>query len=87
MGPGEDWRCRGQEKYLKGVDLYWKKYTRYKEGWDHDHCEFCNVKFQETEGLDILNEGYATKDNYHWVCKQCFNDFHEKFGWKTNNVV
>jgi len=81
-----DWRLQGQEKYLKGVTLYLKKYYKYKGTCDHDHCEFCWAKFS-IEGLpDAIDEGYATKDNYHWICKSCFGDFKELFQWKVDEL-
>ena len=77
-----DWRLQGQDKYLVGVQLAWKQYSRYSENRDHDHCEFCWAKFMEEEGPDILHEGYATENNYRWVCKKCYDDFKEMFKWK-----
>jgi hypothetical protein len=74
-----DWRLRGQERYLKGVFLFWATYSPYREGWDHDHCSFCWRKFA-IDGGDFT-EGYMTKDRYHWICKECFLDFKYKFGW------
>ncbi len=76
-----DWRLQGQEKYLKGGTLYWKKYLPYRDGWDHDHCEFCSIKFTEIKKQDSLQEGYSTEDNYRWICKQCFIDFKDLFKW------
>lgn len=87
MPTQDDWRRQGQEKYLKGIELTRKKYTKYRDGWDHDHCEFCGAKFMESGGPDILTEGYASEDNYRWVCKQCFEDFREEFGWSNGNAV
>ncbi|MBK8651580.1 MAG: hypothetical protein IPN23_07725 [Elusimicrobia bacterium] len=78
-----DWRYRGQDKYLKGVALYWKKYKRFRENWDHDHCEFCWKKFTEESDSQNLHEGYTTDNNYRWVCEKCFLDFKELFEWKT----
>ena len=77
-----DWRLRGQKKYLCGITLQWKKYTQYRPGWDHDHCAFCWSEFSEADEPSILKEGYATEDDYHWVCKQCYEDFKEMFQWK-----
>jgi len=77
-----DWRLQGQETYLKGITLYLKTYTRYSETWDHDHCEFCWAKFTE-DHPDTLQEGYTTEDEYHWVCKKCFEDFKDMFGWEA----
>ena len=80
----EDWRLCGQEDYLKGVTLQRKRYLRYSSTWDHDHCEFCWAKFAEEDLIpDALHEGYATEDNYHWVCESCFEDFKEQFEWDT----
>ena len=78
-----DWRLQGQEKYLKGVTLYLKKYIKCCNTWDHDHCEFCWAKFSLEDSPDDLDEGYATQDNYHWICKRCFGDFKDIFQWKV----
>jgi hypothetical protein len=77
-----DWRLQGQEKYLKGVTLYLKKYMENSDTWEHDHCEFCWVKFSHAGLPDDLDEGYATKDNHHWICKRYFGDFKDIFQWK-----
>jgi phage terminase large subunit-like protein len=77
-----DWRLNNQEKYLKKAVLSWKIYTKYREGWDHDHCEFCWAKFMEQPGPEILTEGFVTPDNYRWICKNCFEDFKDMFQWQ-----
>jgi hypothetical protein len=74
-----DWRLQGQERFLKSVAVTWKQYRPYREGWDHDHCEFCSAKFSLCE--THLHEGYVTLDGYHWICKTCFCDFQETFEW------
>ena len=79
----DDWRIQGQEKYLAGSVFKWKSYTKYRDDWDHDHCEFCGAKFMEPSNPDSLHEGYSTEDNYRWVCKTCFDDFKEMFGLKV----
>ena len=79
MTAKNDWRLQGQEKYLKGITLTLKPYSKYRDGWDHDHCEFCQAKFMESNSIESLHEGYASKDNYHWICLQCFNDFKKMF--------
>jgi hypothetical protein len=78
---GEDWRLRGQGRYLHGIELKWREYTRFREGWDHDHCEFCHTKFMEKGNPDCLHEGYASEDQYHWICEDCFDDFNHRFQW------
>ena len=64
--------------------------------WGHDHCEFCWQEFSTdhdcADGSRPLTEGYTARgpagrpdeqrrDNYHWVCPTCFDDFKEHFGW------
>jgi len=78
----KDWRIQGQENYLKGVRLIAHPYNAVK-GWDHDHCEFCGAKFSNSE--EDLHYGYSTIDSYHWICKDCFNDFKEQFEWITES--
>jgi hypothetical protein len=77
----DDWRLQGQERFLKGACLIRKQYVKYRPGWDHDHCEFCWRKLSENP--EDLNSGYATPDDYHWICEDCFRDFREKFEWKV----
>ena len=74
-----DWRLQGQERFLQGVTLVHKEYQKYRDDWDHDHCDFCWSKFSERP--EDLNTGYATTDNYHWICDDCFRDFAEMFQW------
>jgi hypothetical protein len=74
-----DWRLQGQEQYLTGVLLVKKRYRKRSESWDHDHCKFCWRKFSERPG--DLNEGYATEDEYYWICENCYGDFREQFRW------
>lgn len=76
----DDWRLTNQGKYLRGETFYFKKYTEYSSNWDHDHCEFCSTKFATMKSDNIINEGYATKDNYRWICTNCFEDFKKMFG-------
>lgn len=73
-----DWRLMGQEKFLEGKTLVQKPYVIRKPRWEHDHCEFCMERIDET-----VKNAYCTEDEYHWVCQKCFNDFKEVFKWKT----
>jgi hypothetical protein len=79
-----DWRMTGQDSYLRGVKLFWRKYTRYSETWDHDHCEFCLAKFMVEDHPGVLHKGYSTEDQRYWVCKSCFEDFKERFEWESS---
>ena len=84
MAKLDDWRRQGQEKYLKSLALTWKKYIKFRDDWDHDHCEFCSHKFMEEGNTECFHEGYATSDNYRWICKECFEDFRGEFDWSVN---
>lgn len=74
-----DWRLTGQEDYLTGKTLYHRKWKPYHAEWGHEHCVFCWDKFSDIEGA--LHEGYATEDNYYWICPDCFKDFNVMFKW------
>ncbi|HEX8522435.1 MAG TPA: hypothetical protein VF669_09275 [Tepidisphaeraceae bacterium] len=79
----DDWRLLGQERYLSAATLFWRAWHETRPGWDHDHCEFCNAKFMDREGVaDVLREGYTTDDGYRWVCAGCASDFAERFKFK-----
>ena len=80
--PDDDWRRRGQENYLKGIQLELKDYFEYSPGWDHDHCEFCWAKFSLIND-DDLKKGYMSENGYRWICIECFDDFKEEFSWQV----
>lgn len=77
----DDWRLRGQAKYLSGATLFRRAYRRYRPGWDHDHCEFCWIEFNEEPLPETRQIGYCTRDEYYWICDECFSDFKEMFRW------
>lgn len=33
----------------------------------------------DDDSQDVEREAYTTEDEYHWVCKECFDDFKEMF--------
>jgi hypothetical protein len=72
-----DWRLMKQESYLANQKYIWKEWVTNNPKWDHDHCEFCGVKFGNLVGDEKY--GYTTKDDYYWVCKTCFEDFKVMF--------
>jgi hypothetical protein len=86
MRERNDWRLMNQERYLKGATLVWRSYEPASSKNDHDHCEFCQTKFMRG-GADTLHEGYSTSDRQRWVCKQCFDDFVDLFGWKVTGAT
>lgn len=77
----EDWRLRGQAKYLHGAMLVRQPWKSSDPANDHDHCEFCWEKFADYDGC--LHEGYSTQDRYRWICPSCFADFKERFQWRV----
>ena len=73
----DDWRLKGQETYLAGKTLYFRKFPKEH---DHAHCVFCWEKFSFGYD-DTLREGYTTEDERHWICSNCFHDFKEMLQW------
>jgi hypothetical protein len=78
-----DWRLQGQERYLHRVQLTHRSYEPLGSN-DHDHCEFCSVKFTTKPEPETMTEGYATADRSRWICGRCFTDFRHQFEW-TND--
>jgi len=81
----KDWRLQDQEDYLMNKSLIFTRYEKYRDDWDHDHCEFCNAKFSTYEG--DLHDGYATVEKYYWICQECYHDFKSIFNWKLINEL
>lgn len=78
-----DWRLMGQEDFLTGRELRWQDWQPYRPGWDHDHCEFCQREFAApaSDHADLTAGFVTADDDYHWICEDCFRDFHERFRW------
>ena len=59
--------------YLDGeqVRLFW-----------HEHCDFCWEKAM----TDTECEFYCTKDMRYWICKECYEDFKDKFNWTVKST-
>lgn len=70
------------EAWPKRVKLYPIGYKTYRKARDHGHCNFCMSKFSVLI-LDCLTEGWATEDDYRWICKDCFEDFKDYFKWQV----
>ena len=78
------------QKVLKCAESYAALYpdkSEYLEGekiqllW-HDHCEFCWEKAM----TDTECEFYCTKDMRYWICKECYEDFKDKFNWTVKSA-
>ena len=79
----EDWRlslASPPEFYARFTWMY-KPWTKTRDGWDHDHCEFCQVKISDVAVESERTQGWASDDDYYWVCDPCFTDFRETFNW------
>jgi hypothetical protein len=74
-----DWRV-DNGKHTRGAVLTLKEYLAPSDKWDHEHCVCCWAKFVES-APGALSEGYTTKDNYHWICPQCFRDLKGEMEW------
>ncbi len=81
----DDWRLSGwYEGELDGKTFEYKKFVT--EGTnDHEHCVFCFQKITDLDMPDVDKYGYYATDadsvSCRWICKQCFNDFAELFGF------
>ena len=82
-----DWRLTNQENFLKGVTLVRRSYRPPANNprWDHDHCAFCWATFSLKDIEGASHEGYATLDDYYWICPKCFEDFKDLFQWNVIN--
>lgn len=81
----EDWRLSDQETYLHGRKFRWAAWWPYRDGWDHDHCDFCFAEISaDTTGHADFNEAWVTADDgYHWICPQCLEDFRTRFAFEV----
>jgi hypothetical protein len=79
----DDWRLMGQERYLSGAEFRRAAWSPHKEGWDHDHCAFCQGEFSAEKSHHVdYTAGFVTTDGRHeWVCATCFEDFKDRFGF------
>jgi hypothetical protein len=89
----QDWRLTpGNERLFRGAVFVAKRFTQWSPQWDHDHCSFCWDPFAEegskADRPEAHHEGYSTpgpphepKEDYYWVCADCFADFREYLGW------
>ena len=81
----DDWRLHVGNKPELYASLTWsfKKWTQTRPHWNHDHCEFCQIKLSDSEIDEVMHEGWTDNDEYHWICVTCFNDFRDLYRWKV----
>ena len=75
----------GEVSYYSDCVWSFKTWTITREGWDHDHCEFCLIKITDLDISDSLKEGWTNQDEGLWICESCFEDFKDKYQWKVKN--
>ena len=62
MAGEQDWRLETHEEpWMYGAQLRWARYLPPSADWDHDHCALCFAKFMDTDGDDVLREGYVAQ--------------------------
>ena len=71
--------------FLRGATLCWQEYIAPSATWEHDHCEFCFQTFMEVDHPDVERAGYVTytPGGAWWICRNCYEDLHEEFGWQV----
>jgi hypothetical protein len=74
----DDWRLTPAHERLRGRRFEHKPWHASREGWDHDHCEFCWRKFPSEEPAGWTAAGPAGESDYHWICDACFADFRDQ---------
>ena len=88
MSDPPDWRL-DNARHLAGFALRRRRYQRWSDDWDHDHCAACWAKFAQGDEPGILREGYATGEDdprgagYDWVCETCFAELQPELGWTS----
>ena len=88
----EEYEKKGKfYKHIKDdAEKFIEKYDRGKEyligdkiqDFWHTHCDFCT----ETITTRDKRECYCTDDYSIWICKKCFDDFSQKFGFKIKSI-
>ncbi|MBQ2715081.1 MAG: hypothetical protein IJF76_05585 [Clostridia bacterium] len=84
----QDWRLVGYGGRLNGHTFHYKDFVS-SETNDHDHCTFCNTTITDLDIKDeeILRSGYCTiyekTGQEWWVCEKCFEEFKDRFDFKT----
>jgi hypothetical protein len=45
------------------------------------------VEFALRDDPEVQREGYATEDDYHWICTKCFTELREEFEWTAKEEM
>ena len=81
----DDWRIMGQESYLLGKKLQYRRYDRSICREDYLQCEFCWDLFDKDPEHPLM--AYFEPEGKYWICSRCFNDFKEHFLWTISEMV
>ena len=78
-----DWRNHGEEANLMGKTLQDRVYHE-RPNSHHEHCTFCWQRISENMEGDQRG-GYVCSANgtEYWICRECFEELREFFGWKV----
>ena len=76
-----DWRVAHKD-LLRGVVL---REALFKGPSDHEHCTLCWRKFMDADipGVEWAGYVYDELPEDWWVCRACFEEFRERFGWRV----
>ena len=83
----QDWRLVSYNGHLNGKTFRLKHFIS-NDNREYELCEFCLGKITDLqiENEDCDSEGYvcfnSKTQQTNWICKNCFNDFKEKFNFK-----
>lgn len=66
---------------LNNLTFELREFKGYTLG-DHSHCELCWAVISDIDDPEYFNEGYYCCETHVWLCKQCFQDFAQRFGWR-----
>ena len=83
----KDWRLLNYDERLDGSIFELKSFEKIGNN-DHEHCILCwkritDIKIDtedDCEGYCCFNQNTQQEN---WICKDCFNEFQNHFGWKV----
>lgn len=80
----DDWRIMGQEGYLMGKSLQYRKFRKELCHEDYDQCDFCWECFDRDNSTPM--HAYFVPEERLWICERCYKDFREHFQWTVEEI-